>query len=199
MWQFIGIFYSSDYGINWIASNAPSSSGYSWFGISSDSTGQYVVAAGNRSSIFTSSTFGRTWIEAYTPTVSQVWNSVAFASNAKLVAAASAYIFVDDERRLPSSEPTGQPSYTFSSILKFSKSLGSPGTNWISTHSDSTSEHIVAAQEIGFIYTSTSYGETWDQKTSDAAASWGAVGISGDGMILVGVQWFGFVYIRYLL
>ena len=169
----LGIFYSTNYGTNWLESNAPSSFIYSWFGISGDSTGQYVIAAGNRTSIYTSSTFGRTWAKSYDSTISSSWVSVASSSDAKLVAAASSYIFVDNEQRIPTSTPTAQPSVTLSSISNFYKSLGSPGANWISTVSDSSGQHVAAAQSPGFIYTSTSYGKTWIQKTFNPSVLWG--------------------------
>ena len=81
---------------------------------------------------------------------------------------------------MPTSVPTAQPSVTISSILNFYKSLGSPpGSQWRAVVSDSTGQHVVAAQSVGLIYTSTSYGETWIQKSTNPSAMWGALGTSG--------------------
>ena len=188
-----GIFYSTNFGFNWTDSNAPSSVGYGWFGVASDSSGKNLLAAGNRSRIFSSSTYGKTWAQTSSP--DGPWTSVAMSSNAKIVAATSTYIYVDNELREPSSRPTSQPSVTLSSIMSFYLSPGNPGIGWYSVVSDSTGLHLVSAQSGGYIYTSTDYGQTWNRKTS-VPSKWSAVATSGYGKNIVALQLPGFVYIR---
>jgi len=65
------IYTSSDYGVNWTQTSAPSAS---WFSITSDSTGQYLAAVINNGSIYTSSDYGSTWIQTSAP--SAQWNSI---------------------------------------------------------------------------------------------------------------------------
>ena len=65
-----GIYTSSDYGVNWIQSSAPTK--FEWRGITSDSTGGYLAAVvGNGGGIYTSSDYGVHWVQ--TTATSDYW------------------------------------------------------------------------------------------------------------------------------
>jgi hypothetical protein len=76
-----GIWISLDYGQTWLQSDAGN---LSWNAIGCDNTGQYLVAAVNGGSIYTSSNYGLNWTiqsaSSGLPTTAN-WDSISFSSN----------------------------------------------------------------------------------------------------------------------
>lgn len=81
-----GIYYSNDYGVNWIESpNTKASNG--WVSVSISSTGQYAIAAAYNGSLYYSYNYGVDWTISLLSS-NYLWKSISMSGNSKYAMAA---------------------------------------------------------------------------------------------------------------
>ena len=189
--SFGGILRSDDSGASW--SNAGTKS--YWARVASSSDGVKLVAverlnpSARLGSIFTSADSGLTWRRQEGAPVA-MWSGVASSSNGSHLVA------------VQFSVGSKQPGYIFtSSDSGFSWHQSDiDWAFWAAVASSSDGSKIVAVQEamerayptdLGCIWTSGDYGQTWVRQRGAGEASWRDVASSSDGMKLVAVQGIG--------
>ena len=169
-----GIYTSSNSGLSWTLTIAPSTN---WSAIASSADGSQLVAAVNGGlyygggRIFSSTNFGSTWTPTIAP--SNYWVAVySSASGSNLVALANGGGF------------TGGPIYFSTNSGSTWAAANAPKTNWSAIASSADGHTLVATVNGGSIYTSINSGATW---TASGATSqyWSAIASSADGTHLV--------------
>jgi len=159
------IYTSTDKGIDWLPSSAPSQI---WTSVASSADGTKLVAA-VYGAIYTSTDSGATWIQTSAP--SQNWRTVASSSDGtKLVAAVY-----------------GGQIYTSTDSGVTWREQNSGNQQWISVASSADGSKLVAAVSSGQIYTSTDSGVTWTPQNSGIQL-WVSVASSADGSKLAAVD-----------
>jgi len=183
------IYTSTNSGANWThQTNAPTN--VEWQGVASSADGVKLVAGATAyGGIYTSTNSGKTWISNNVPNSSNYywWNVASSADGTKLAAAA----------RLG-----GGPIYT-STNSGITWEITSAPTNsyWAGVTSSADGTKLAAAQlatvtnpnnYLGYIYTSTNSGATW--QTNDAPfIAWEGIASSADGVKLIAVARAGLI------
>jgi photosystem II stability/assembly factor-like uncharacterized protein len=202
---------TSNTGTPWVQQSAPT--GLLWISVSSDLTGQYLVAAEQtKGGLYTSINAGRNWTLQFTIPGSAQWTRVASnADGTRLVATANgARIYTSNNSGLNwtiSSSPVERwfgvcSDYSGQYLTSFVNGGGgmhtssdygqhwiltdAPSAQWIDVTSDSTGQYIVGAVFGDVIYRSTDYGVTWMQ-TNSPKASWYGVASDASGRYLAAV------------
>jgi len=160
------IYVSKNYGVNWTQVQTAQN----WLGVTSDSTGRYLVAVGVNI-IKTSSDFGDTWNNITPPLSGKTWAAVASSSNAEKIFIVSS-----------TAEGSIWKSENF-------------GVNWISTNasgsiawnkisSDRTGTNLMAVGNGNLIWRSTDSGVSWIQSSSFPSVNIFTISISSNGNYL---------------
>jgi hypothetical protein len=168
------IYTSTNSGIDWIQTSAPSED---WYPIASSADGAKLVAVAQGGPICTSTNAGATWIQQTIDSSYSLWSSVASSADGTKIAA-TAYsdtIYV--------STNSGVTWTATTAPIEF----------WQSVASSADGNKLIAAVAGGQIYTSTNAGITW--AASDAPnTNWQSVAASADGTKLVAAVWGGQIY-----
>jgi photosystem II stability/assembly factor-like uncharacterized protein len=141
------IFISNDSGVTW---NKQSSPVKSWYSFDCDSSARYLVAGTNNDYIYTSNTYGTSWVQRTGPGVG-VWPSVASNLNGDKMVAAK----------------YGGNIYT-STDSGGSWTSRATSSTWYSVASNGTGNKLVACEFSGYIYTSSDSGVTWSNNSGSS-------------------------------
>ena len=184
-----GIFISTDSGASWTDkisafNTAQENCNFYLADMSSDGTNM-MVAAGSTGDVFQSTDYGVTWVK---------WSygtSKAFKERGGAMSS-------DGSKRYACAYPSsGSPSF-FSSVNGGSTwvSISKTGFVFVATSSDGTKllgvSKAGAANNYGYLYTSTDSGSTWVMR--DSYRSWQSVAMSSDGTKMVAVVYGGQIY-----
>jgi alpha-tubulin suppressor-like RCC1 family protein len=200
------VYYSSDYGHTWTASNTPSSD---WQGAGMSASGQYAVVSeiGTSRYIWYSSDYGHTFTQSSSP--SGWWTdvdmdytgqyAVALALNvgayystdyghtwvvsSGIVAADSSYggrVTMGSGGGAIAVGGDSQRMYRSTDYGQtFALMSSAPSVTWSSVMCDATCTRIIAGGSLGVIYSSSDGGVTWE--TSLFSQRWLGVAINSDG------------------
>jgi photosystem II stability/assembly factor-like uncharacterized protein len=140
------IFVSSDYGATWKNASAPY---YSYSSVSSDTTGQYLLAT-LENAVIQSSDYGMTWTRTI---ISQGYlDTVSSASSSS-----GQYLYVASSEAYSES----QIMYSTNGGTTWNVSTASPTVTWSSVSCDSTGQYLTGTVMNGEVYVSSDYGMTW--------------------------------------
>ena len=171
-----GIFTSTNSGMTWNLTSAPSNQ--NWGSVASSSGGDKLVAAGN-GGIYTSTNAGTTWVKTSAPT------SVSWASTV----ASSA----DGTRLVVVTYNGGDNDGIFTSAnagMTWTKTSAPINTDYYSVASSADGIRLVAAAYGCGIYISANSGRTWT-KAKTSSTNWTSVASSSNGTILVAIAYNG--------
>lgn len=175
-----GIYASSDSGITWGLTTAPSNVG-GWHSIASSADGAKLVAVAN-GPIYTSVDSGASWVSNNAP--SENWSSVASSSDGKNIVAVATY------NGTGLNSPPGEICTSTNFGATWIVQTNAPVNNWLSVVSSTDGSKLTAVNFVG-LYTSTNSGITWTQVGKPAVITWNSstpsqiLASSGDGARLV--------------
>jgi hypothetical protein len=185
------IFVSSDSGVSWTLTSAPTNM---WSSVASSADGAKLFAGGNflertifstnpvPGGIFVSTNQGATWNLSSAPT--NQWSSLACSADGSKIVAANS----------PLDPTVGGPIYRSTDSGATWTVTTAPSKHWSSVASSADGTKLVAvatyeyndgSQEVpGLVYTSTDSGATWTP-TSAPGNVWASVACSADGTKIV--------------
>lgn len=140
--------------------------------------GKYQTAVDTACQMYVSSDTGATWANPPGPgacAAGRTWTAVAISSDGKYQTA------VANATKIYTSSDYGQ---------NWSNANNSAALDWVSVAMSNNGQKQIAAASQGNIYISYDYGKTWRQRDSDGSMNkyWTAVGMSGDGLMTIGVE-----------
>jgi photosystem II stability/assembly factor-like uncharacterized protein len=193
-----------------------------WSSIAISSSGQYQTAVADNYYIYTSNTYGNSWIST---NLMGSWNSVSVSSTGKYQSATNKYGFIyrssdygvtwtttdtarnwisiavnsDDDIKTPENDGKYQTAVEYGGQIYTSSDYGATWTArdsnraWISNAINGTGQFQVAVVEGGQIYTSANNGVTWTAR--DSTRNWRHVDINYTGDIQTAVVYGGQIYV----
>jgi hypothetical protein len=173
-----GIFTSTNSGINWNPTTAPTEM---WLCIASSSDGSKLAAVeldtGNSGGIYTSTNSGANW----TLRTNVAAISIASSSDGSKLAAVVGY--------------GGGNAIGTSTNFGFNWSLtNAPSPLWCSIASSSDGSKLAAVEHGGGIYTSVNSGRNWAQTSAPSTNNWTSIASSSDGSKLAALMFEGGIY-----
>lgn len=188
------IYISADFGITFSVGSV--SSGFVWFSIVSDTTGQYLVALANQ--VYVSTDYGSTFTLAVT-SPSGALQQVSCSGDGT-----SAYVIQNggpiylgySPTPTPVLLPTAKPTTTDEGLLIETAwfTTQAPTLTWTCVASDSTGQYIYAPSISDGIYLSSDFGITFSS-TSAPSYSWQSVTTSNNGQIAIVASVDAYLYI----
>jgi hypothetical protein len=169
-----GIWTSTNSGITWQQTSAPSASLDYWHSIASSADGTRLAAVINGGTIWTSTNSGITWQQTSAP-VTQ-WHSIASSADGMRLVAGVESGFI-----------TGIFTSTDGGVTWTQTSAPTPIQFW-NVASSAGGTALAAAEFSSFIWTSTDGGVTWTQ-TSAPGGVWSSIASSADGMRLAAASY----------
>ncbi len=181
------MYLSSDSGLTWVQSSAPSNI---WYSVASSAEGALVAAVAYGDGIYISTNSGVSWARTTAPTNS--WTSIACSTNgARLVAVA------DGDAIYVSTDSGVSWSTTGATIGHYPSVTSSADGAKLAV-----ADFYASGFSDGSIYTSADGGSTWHRTTAPSAA-WASIASSADGTRLAavcnvdGALGPGFIYFSY--
>jgi photosystem II stability/assembly factor-like uncharacterized protein len=185
--EFYGIYVSSNYGIDWIQSNAPSTYEYLWTAITTNANGNYMFATYtnvnlNGSGIYVSSNYGINWSLKYK--ILGNWTQIISDATGQYVMASSysSLVVTNSSGGIYKSNDYG---------ITWNKTTANVNYFWTSISSDSTGQKLVTTTNGGNgIYVSNDGGTTWIQPNNTFALNycWAFIVASSDGNYLAAIN-----------
>jgi photosystem II stability/assembly factor-like uncharacterized protein len=167
-----GIYTSTNSGSSWIPNNLPDSA---WYYVASSADGTRLVAVSVNGVIYISTNSGTVWTLATNlPAVNQPGTSIVSSA---------------DGNTLIVAYPEGVFRSVDSGATWTSNSVSTNNLHWLFLASSADASKVAAADNYGYIYTSTNSGATWLQ-TSAPLGNWQGIASSADGKRLVAVERF---------
>jgi len=147
-------------------------SGYNWNGLSSDASGNKLIAGVSGGYIYSSINTGLTWV-ARSINGTQNWsNFSSSADGTKIVAIAGGnYIYTSGD-----------------SGVNWVRQDSAGARSWQDVVSSADGRNISAVVNGGYIYTSNDYGATWATSTGAGSRSWNSIASDSSGKKIYAIE-----------
>jgi len=161
------LYYSHDYGTNWVVSSSSPSTNWHHADMSSSGEFQYVGDWDN-GYMYYSHDYGVTWTQA--TSIADEWGGCTTDSTGVYVIAGvrNGYLYYSSNHGV---------SYTATTTTGY----------WLAVASDGSGQNAIAGDYGGSMYMSSDSGQTWQASTSSPSGSWEVATMSASGQFAVGI------------
>ena len=180
-----------------------------WYGITSSADGKYLAAVVRNGDIYTSADFGKTWIDQVGTHQGLVstkpaynihnknWYGITSSADGKYLAA----VAKNGDIATSSDYGANWVDHYGYYLDKDAQSVNwhaISNKSWVSVSMSNSGKYIVAADLTGDLFTSSDFGDTWQNRlktTSKTVGSWQSVTVSGNGKFIAAVRYLGNIFI----